>query len=225
MTNPRRRRVLCVAVCACVLCATAAGAIPATLLTNVGGITSGSLTGLEGILRVLRPEGIPTAGPDNLFGVPITSISHIFVDFPRVVIETADGVLLGPFSATTGASEALSMTPSSAATGSAVPFASVGQIALNGYGLSSTVPRIWLGDRFLTLPDTCLYNGDGTSEGLGTTATSSSNSSASSTMAWSGVDETALASTGDSGIPWWLGLLAVAALLALIYFNSSSSSS
>jgi len=215
------RRVLCVTVCACLAVAVLASAVPATLLTNVGERVTGSLAGLEAVLRVLRPDGIPTAGPDNVFDVTIPSIQRIFVDFPRVVIEADDGVLLGPFSATTGVSEELRMTPSGASTAYSVPFASVGQIALNGHGLGSTAPRIWLGDRFLTLPDSCLHVGNGSSETLAAPVTSSSGSA----TAWTSLDGTVPASSTESGIPWWIGLLGVAALIALVYFNSGSSSS
>jgi hypothetical protein len=208
----KARQTLCAALLLLFCVSAAAGAVPASILMTDGRVLTGSLSGLDPILRVLRPDGVPIVGPDSLFDLPLSSIEHIYVDFPRVVIEAVDDVLIGPFSAIPGIANELILTT---AGGTSIPilFPGIRQIALNGFGFSGRAPRIWVGDHFLTMPT-------GDISGV----VSSFGSAEASVPAYGGASSAAsteaTSSESKAGIPWWILLLGLGGIALLIYATS-----
>ena len=195
------------------------GAIPASIMTNTGTVMEGSILGLAPTIRLVEPGSARLIGPAGELEVPISSIKQITIDFPRVVIEAEDKTLIGPLSAFSGIEEEIRLEGANGAN-LKIPFASLRAIALNGNPLHS-VPREWLGDRFLTEPSVIPI---GTEAGCESCSISGS--------AW--VDETPIWNTihpvlpppeTSSELPWWLGLIGLAAILGVIYFATAGKGS
>ena len=134
----------------CLAFAGTAKAVPATVLTNQGEAVSGVLDGLSPVLRLNRPVDQPFVGPDSQFDVPLEMIRQITFDFPRVIVETVAGTLIGPYSAFTGIGELLSLDTGAGTISLAAT--ALRAIALNGNSLRQ-VPREWMPNEFLVDPD------------------------------------------------------------------------
>jgi hypothetical protein len=200
-------------------------AVPATVLTNTGQVADGLLSGLDPILRLLRPEDTEHVGPDALFDIPLESIIQISLDFPRVIVETATDALIGPFSAFLGLGEVLRLDR-----GTAGPIelatSSLRAIALHGHGFRP-VPRVWTGMGFLTKPeilgarplvdtecDTCTFPISGEGD--------FASSDGGDVPIFNTITPNLPPETDGSELPWWVGLLGVAGLVALFYLLSPS---
>ncbi len=229
MIKPRIHRLRIATLVALLLLAYAvsAAATQATVLTNLGGLAEGSLTGLDAVLQLRAPDEVRIIGPMQQYDIPLSSIRQISIDFPRLVIETETGVVIGPYSAFLGIADVLSLTTD---TGTIqIPVTSLRALALNGRALKA-VPREWMGNRFLSEPEivaaaplqveTCV---DCVVKTTSTTATTASTTS-DSTVVWNSITpETTVEESSE--FPWWLGIVAVAALVILLYSLGSSGSS
>ncbi len=122
----------------------ASSAATVSLKTNGGDVIQGTLSGLAAVLRLEDPT--PPVGPAAQFDIPLSSIQQIWVNFPRVVIETVDHVIIGPFSAFAGIAQMLRVEQLGTVT--EIPFTAVRQIAFNDEGFRP-LPREWLGRDWL----------------------------------------------------------------------------
>jgi len=229
----KRKQVWCATLVLVITAAAAlsAGAIPATVLTNTGYQDRGDLTGLGQILRLVRPTDPPLVGPDVQYDVPLSSIRQITFDFPRVIIETATRTLVGPFATFLGIDENVIFRPTNGDSDS-IPVAALRAIALNGNDLRK-VPREWLGTQFLSEPDVVpgsnvqpLAATDGAACDDCTIDTTSFEpvSPADETPIWNTITPTLQPEEPAAELPWWLGLLGVAALVGVFYVLSTQSS-
>jgi len=229
MIKPRIHRLHIVSLAVLLLFAYAgsAAATQATVLTNLGGLAEGSLTGLDAVLQLRAPDEVRIIGPMQQYDIPLASIRQISIDFPRLVIETETGVVIGPYSAFLGIADVLSLTTASGTL--RIPLTSVRAIALNGRALKA-VPREWMGDRFLSEPEIVAASSlqvetceDCVITTTPTTSTTSTTTS-SSTVVWNSITpETTVEESSE--FPWWVGVVAVAALVILLYSLGSSGSS
>ncbi len=176
------------------------------VVTTTGREYSGNISGINAIIRL---DIVPDAGPVNVFDIPLSSIKQITIDFPRLIVETKDKVYIGPFSAFTGIAETLKVGETS------IPLAGIRAIALNGNPIHS-VPREWLGDRFLTGPRVSVRSVQGPmTEETNSTATSNEKP-----INWAKINPTpAVVPETNQGMPWWSGILIVAGLALLLYLS------
>ena len=197
-----------------------AGAVPAVILTNAGQVAEGSLTGIAPVIRLLETDGVTSIGPGRQFDVPLASIHQITIDFPRVVVETADRVLIGPFSSFRGIPQALRLDRGGEPDVT-IPTSSLRAIALNGHSLRP-VPRVWLGDGYLSMPEIfgaspfVATECENCTIGLPRTDTD-----ADLTPIWNGLSP-AYVPEEPAELPWWVGLLGVAALVVIAYLLTSA---
>jgi len=200
----------------------ATSAVQAVVLTNAGKVAEGSLSGIAPVVRLSSPEDVAVVGPDVQFDVPLASILQITFDFPRVVIETADRVLIGPFSAFRGIGEALRLDRAgqNAVT---FPTASLRAIALHGHALRP-VPRAWMGDRFLSEPEIVAAAPFVDTECADCSIVPPDRDEE-STPIWNTLTPEYPIEEEPAGLPWWVGLLGAAALFVLAYLLSSGGSS
>lgn len=200
--------------------AIAAGAVPAVILTNLGQVAEGSLTGIAPVIRLLATDGATSVGPGRQFDVPLSSIRQITLDFPRVVIETDDRTLIGPYSSFSGISEALQL----ARTGEPsvkIPVSSLRAIALNGHALRP-VPRVWLGNGHLSMPEITAAAPFVAAECADCTISQAQpDTDADLTPIWNGLTPTYVPEEPEA-LPWWVGLLGVAALLVVAFLLTTS---
>ena len=186
--------------------------LQAQVLTNDGRTLSGELSGLVSPIRLLAGELARSVGPDRAYEVPLPLIRQITIDFPRVIVETADRVLIGPFSAFRGIAELLTLQHAGESVD--LPTAAVRAIALNGEALHP-VPHEWLGNQFLTHPAVL---------GLEGAATTSTQEAASAVT-----PPSSLATTYEqlyqvpptetpAETPWWLVVLVLGAVVVAVYF-------
>jgi len=214
----------------CVMVCFSATAVPATVLTTTGQMADGLLSGLGPILRLLRPDGIEHVGPDAIFDIPLDSIVQISLDFPRIIVETTEDTLIGPYSSFLGISELLRLDRGTAGAID-IPTSSLRAIALHGHSLRS-VPREWTGMGFLTKPeifgatplidtecDTCSIALP-TSDEDGFTP-----SDGGDVPIFNTITPNLPPDTGTPEIPWWVGLLGVAGIIGIFYILSGTSSS
>jgi len=220
----RQLRTMMVVLATCAILSAPAGAIPAVVLTNTGQVAEGSLGGLSSILRLIRPDERGLVGPDGQFDVPLSAIRQITLDFPRIIVETATRTLIGPFSAFLGIPE--TVTLDRAGSGAfELATSSLRAIALNGASLRP-VPREWMGAEFLTEPSVL-----GASVGSALASAACEDCSIASPSDETAADgdrpiwsltPTLLPEGGDGEIPWWVGLLGVAAVVGVLFLLSSS---
>jgi len=193
--------------------AIAAGAVPAVILTNLGQVAEGSLTGIAPVVRLLATDGVTSVGPGPQFDVALDSIRQITLDFPRIVIETETRTLIGPYSAFSGIAQALQLDRIGEPTVT-IPTSSLRAIALNGHALRP-VPRVWLGDGHLSMPEI-----SGASPFVAaqcpecTIGPSQMRSDADLTPIWNGLTPEYVPEEPDE-LPWWVGLLGVAAVVVV----------
>ena len=199
--------------------AIATGAVPAVILTNVGQVAEGSLTGIAPVIRLVATDGVTSIGPGRQFDVPLTSIRQITIDFPRVVIETADRTLIGPYSSFSGISQALWFNRAGEPS-VMIPTSSLRAIALNGHPLRP-VPRVWLGHGYLSMPEI-----SGASPFVApecencTISLPRTDADADLTPIWSGLSPEYVPEEPE--LPWWVGLLGVTALIVIAYLLTST---
>jgi hypothetical protein len=217
----RRRRFLQVSLLALSLVlalSTVAGAVPAVLRTVTGQVLDGTLSGLDPVLRL--EDVSPLVGPAVQYDIPVDSILEIWVDFPRVVIETVDHVFIGPYSAFSGIAQTLRVEQRGSTT--EVPTTNVDAIALNGSAFHS-LPREWTGQSFLVLRKPTPI--PGTTEATTACCTPSVTTSTQTTSAETPIYDftpTPPSDTSSGELPWWLGLIAVAALFVVLYLLTAS---
>ena len=203
--------------------AVAAGAVPAVILTNVGQVAEGTLSGIAPVLRLLATDGIRSIGPGPQFDVSLGSIRQITLDFPRIVIETDTRTLIGPFSSFSGISEVLQLDRVGAPTAS-IPTSSLRAIALNGSALRP-VPRVWLGDGHLSMPEIAGAVPFVAAECENCTITTTRTTATTDTdltPVWNGITPEYVPEEPES-LPWWVGLLGVAALIVIAFLLTSAS--
>jgi hypothetical protein len=197
---------------------------------NGGDVLQGALSGLAAMLRLEDPT--PPVGPAAQFDIPLSSIQQIWVDFPRVVIETAEHVIVGPFSAFAGIAQMLRVERLGRVT--EIPFTAVRQIAFGDAGFRQ-LPREWLGRDWLNQRLYVVNKTAGTSAASPSVVSPSaatafesepvsvvdtspeSDSENASEVVWNGAAPVApqAATTSTSGeLPWWVLLIGVAVLLA-----------
>jgi hypothetical protein len=192
----------------------------ATVLTNLGGVADGTLTGLGPLIQLRAPDEVSVIGPMQQYNIPVSSIRQISVDFPRVIIETEAGVIIGPYSAFAGMDELLTLGVTSGSV--SIPFTSVRAIALHGNALQA-VPREWMGDRFLSTPEILAASplAAETCADCAITTTPPS-TTADTEVVWEAI--TPMVEEEPSGeIPWWIGLLAVGLLVVVMFALGSGS--
>lgn len=204
--------------------ALAASAVTVSVKTNGGDVIQGTLSGLAQVLRLADPT--PAVGPAAQFDIPLDSIQGMWVDFPRVVIETVDRVLVAPYSAFTGVAQLLRVDQIGSVT--EIPFTAIRQIAFGDVGFRD-LPREWLGQSWLNqrmyVVNKTLPTPTGTLTASTTTASESAAVETEPTTAdtnqvvWNGAAPAAPATTSSTSgqIPWWVLLLGVAALI-LVFF-------
>ena len=223
----RNRRAIIALLIGGLLAATAvaAGAVPAVILTNVGQVAEGTLSGIAPVLRLLATDGIRSIGPGPQFDVSLGSIRQITLDFPRIVIETDTRTLIGPFSSFSGISEVLQLDRVGAPTVT-IPTSSLRAIALNGSALRP-VPRVWLGDGHLSMPEIAgavpFVAAECEDCAITTTwTTAAADSGADLTPVWNGITPEYVPEEPEA-LPWWVGLLGVAALIVIAFLLTSAS--
>lgn len=123
--------------------------VVASVLTNTGLQLSGRLAGLAKNIRLDASTLVPRLSPDQLVLLPTETVNQITFDFPRMVIETDQGVYLSPFSISSGIAEELVLERD--VDRLSLPVTSLRAIALHGTALHQP-PRIWVGDGFYSMP-------------------------------------------------------------------------
>ncbi len=199
----------------------ASSAATVSLKTNGGDVIQGTLSGLAAVLRLEDPT--PPVGPAAQFDIPLSSIQQIWVNFPRIVIETVDHVIIGPFSAFAGIAQMLRVEQLGTVT--EIPFTAVRQIAFNDEGFRP-LPREWLGRDWLNQR---LYVVEKTAVASASSATTAATletepvatdtpteSESGSDVVWNGAAPAAPATTpsASGGLPWWVLLIGVAVVFA-----------
>lgn len=221
----------CVALFSSASCAQAV-----SVKTNDGRVVQGDLSGLASVLRLVDPA--PAVGPAAVFDIPISTIQQVWVDFPRVVIETIDRVFVGPYSAFSGIAQVLKVEQGSSL--AQIPFTAIRQIALDGSGFRA-LPREWLGQQWLnqrvyvatkssilptvsTAPlQTAVAAATPT---LATTTTPTvTTTSDEDEVVWNGAVPEAAPETSSGELPWWVLLVGLAALFAVFILLPSGSGS
>ncbi len=200
--------------------------------TNGGDVLQGALSGLAAVLRLEDPT--PPVGPAAQFDIPLSSIQQIWVDFPRIVIETAEHVIVGPFSAFAGIAQMLRVEQ--LGTVAEIPFTAVRQIAFGGEGFRQ-LPREWLGRDWLNQRLYVVNKTAGTSavgesaavayESEPVSVDTSTESENASEVVWNGAAPVtpAATTTSTSGeLPWWVLLIGVAVLVAAFFLIPTGSS-
>jgi len=194
-------------------------ATQATVLTNLGGIADGTLMGLAPVIQLRAPAEVTVIGPMQQYDIPLSSIRQISLDFPRLVIETDTGVVIGPYSAFKGIDEVLTLVTDSRTASITIPVTSVRAIALHGRGLRA-VPREWMGDHFLSTPEIVSASPLLVEDCVNCTITIPVSSDGDSTLIWNTITpEIPLEEPAE--LPWWVGVLGVAALVLLFYLLSA----
>jgi len=222
MTAKGTRRVLAgfLVAAALVGLSMAGGAVTVAVKTNGGHVLQGSLSGLAPTLRLEDPT--PPVGPAAQFDIPLTAIEQMWINFPRVVIETADHVIVGPYSAFAGIAQLLKITDAGDVT--EVPFAAVQAIAFNGAAFHP-LPREWLGRDWLNQRDYVVNKTAGTVGAAATVPEAVTEvvltplAEGGDEIIWSGATPAEPAPATASGeLPWWVLLIGVAIVVALFLF-------
>ncbi len=223
MTAKGTRRVLASLLVAAVLVglSMAGNAVTVAVKTNGGHVLQGTLSGLAPTLRLQDPT--PPVGPAAQFDIPLASIEQMWINFPRVVIETADHVIVGPYSAFAGIAQLLRIEDAGSVT--EVPFAAVQAIAFNGAAFHA-LPREWLGRDWLNQRGYVVNTTAGAVGAAAATEAETEPLIVSAPLAeggdeviWNGTPPAAPAPTASSGeLPWWVLLIGVAVVVALFLF-------
>ena len=228
MTTKGTRRVLAGFLVAAVLVGLSMAGSAATVAvkTNGGHVLQGSLSGLAPTLRLEDPT--PPVGPAAQFDIPLAAIEQMWINFPRVVIETTDHVIVGPYSAFAGIAQLLKITDAGSVT--EVPFAAVQAIAFNGAAFHP-LPREWLGRDWLNQRNYVVNKTAGAVGSMGAIGAAATVPQAVAEVVltlpteggdeiiWSGATPAEPVPTASSGeLPWWVLLIGVAVVVALFLF-------
>ncbi|MEW5826146.1 MAG: hypothetical protein AB1778_04885 [Candidatus Bipolaricaulota bacterium] len=189
----------------------------ASVRTNAGTVATGTLQGLASTLRLVDVS--PLVGPAMQYDIPLDAIQQLWVEFPRIVIETAEYILVGPFSAFTGLDELLRVEGRGSI--AEIPLLAVDTIAFGGRGFNP-LPRHWLGDRWLNHPLFVLRKaasgiGDAAPTAVIASPIASAETPAGETIIWNSLEPAIAEEPEAAALPAWVGLLAIAALLAIIF--------
>lgn len=211
------------------------GAVAETvsIKTNDGDVLQGALSGLAAMLRLEDP--VPQVGPAAQFDIPLPSIQQIWVDFPRVVIETAEHVIIGPYSAFSGIAQMLRVERFGDV--QQIPFAAIRQIAFGDTGFRE-LPREWLGQSWLNQRIRVIQKAVAGAAAAAAAIVPATTvlaaptlvyeSSGVSDIVWNGAAPAAPATTpatSSGELPWWVLLIGVAVLIAAFLFIPTGSSS
>jgi hypothetical protein len=201
--------------------ASAASAVQALILTNVGQVAEGNLTGIAQVIRLLATDGVTSVGPGSQFDVALTSIRQITLDFPRIVIDSEDRTLIGPYSSFGGIPQAVQLDrPGEPSV--TIPMSSLRAIALNGHSLRP-VPRVWLGDGHLSAPEISAATAFVASECADCTINlPRAGQDPDLTPIWNGLSPEYVVPEEPAELPWWVGLLGVAALVVVAYLLTAA---
>lgn len=197
----------------------AIGAVPAVIVTNAGQVAEGSLTGLGSVIRLQPTDGARSIGPDAQFDVLLISIRQITLDFPRIVIETADRTLIGPYSSFSGISQALHLDRAGEPSVT-IPTSSLRAITLNGHSLQPA-PRVWVGNGFLSMPRITGVSPLVAAECDKCTIGQPQTDADADLTIWNGLSPGYVPEEPEE-LPWWVGLLGVAALIVISYLLTST---
>lgn len=198
----------------------AGGAVTVAVKTNGGHVLQGVLSGLGPTLRLQDPT--PPVGPAAQFDIPLAAIEQVWVNFPRVVIETVDHVIVGPYSAFAGIAQLLKIEDAGSVT--EVPFAAIQAIAFNGAAFHP-LPREWLGRDWLNqrgyvVNKTAGVIGEAAAVAaeVETQAVTTPLVDAGDEVIWNGAAPVEPAPVAPSGeLPWWIALVAVAVVVAIFF--------
>ncbi len=196
-----------------------AGAVPALVRTNAGEVLQGGLSGLAPVLRLADP--CPLIGPAAQYDIPLSSILQIFVDFPRIVIETEDRVYIGPYSTFSGIDQELRLDERGV--GTRIFTTTLSEIALNGQPFRP-LPREWTGRGFLVLEKAPQAAKVATAASAPAQTMASSETTTEDDLIWGQLTPAEPPTEEAAGLPWWVGVVAVGLIVALLLFSSSSSS-
>jgi hypothetical protein len=198
----------------------AGGAVTVAVKTNGGHVLQGVLSGLGPTLRLQDPT--PPVGPAAQFDIPLAAIEQVWVNFPRVVIETVDHVIVGPYSAFAGIAQLLKIEDAGSVT--EVPFAAIQAIAFNGAAFHP-LPREWLGRDWLNqrgyvVNKTAGVIGEAAAVAaeVETQAVTTPLVDAGDEVIWNGAAPVEPAPVAPSGeLPWWIALVAVAVVVVIFF--------
>ncbi len=196
------------------------GAVPALVRTNAGEVLQGGLSGLAPVLRLVDP--CPLVGPAAQYDIPLSSILQIFVDFPRVVVETKDHVYIGPYSTFSGIDQELRLDEHGVGTG--IFATTLSAIALNGQPFRA-LPREWTGRGFLVLERAPQAAKAATAAAAPARTIAQSGTTTEEELIWGELTPTEPPAEETAGLPWWVGLIAVGLIVGLLLLSSAGSSS
>ncbi len=204
--------------------AVVADTVPATVVMTSGRVLQGELAGLEPTSRLVA-EVPPHVGPPGTLDIAVSEIGQITLDFPRLVIETPDRVFIAPWSSIQGIPAELTIDTDQGSF--TLVTAAIRAMALHGNTLH-TVPREWLGDAFLQMPDVLISSGGEESGDIAPTTPGDSRMEGDETIIdltspiFGGTDAAdTIAEPADSS-PWWI-LLVVAAIVVVVVIVASGS--
>lgn len=195
----------------------------ATVLTNLGGVADGFLMGIDPVISLRAPDEVTVIGPMQQYDLPLSSIRQISCDFPRLVIETETGVIIGPYSAFSGINELLKLNSGNGVI--EIPVTSLRAIAFHGSSLRA-VPREWMGDHFLSGPEIVSATPllvTGCDDCSVTVPATVNTDTIDTTPIWNTITPD-ISPEEASEFPWWVGMIGVGALVVLFYFLSSGQS-
>jgi hypothetical protein len=227
MTTKGTRRVLAGFLVAAVLVglSMAGNAVTVAVKTNGGHVLQGALSGLGPTLRLEDPT--PPVGPAAQFDIPLAAIEQMWINFPRVVIETTDHVIVGPYSAFAGIAQLLKITDAGSVT--EVPFAAVQAIAFHGAAFHP-LPREWLGRDWLNQRNYVVNKTAGAVGAIGAIGAAATVPEAMAEVVltpladggdevvWNGATPAEPAPAASGELPWWVLLVGVAVVVALFLF-------
>ena len=200
-----------------------ATATQATVLTNLGGVADGTLAGLAPSIQLRALDEVTVIGPMQQYDIPLSSIRQISIDFPRLVIETDTGVVIGPYSAFRGIDQLLTLTTGAGTTSIKIPVTSMRAIALHGSTLR-TVPREWMGSHFLSTPEIVSASPLTVDDCPNCTVTIPSFPDDDSTPIWNSITPD-VPLEEPKELPAWVALLGVIGVVVLFYLFTPGQSS
>jgi hypothetical protein len=221
MTTKGTRRVLASLLVTAVLVglSMAGGAVTVAVKTNGGHVLQGALSGLGPTLRLQDPT--PPVGPAAQFDIPLAAIEQMWINFPRVVIETTDHVIVGPYSAFAGIAQLLKIENVGSVT--EVPFAAIQAIAFNGAAFHA-LPREWLGRDWLNQRNYVVNKTAGAVGEAAAVAEAETQvvltplADGGDEVVWNGAALVEPAAAASGELPWWVLLVGVAVVVALFLF-------
>jgi len=218
-----RRRLSGLLVILCIgglgIGAVMADTVPATVVMTSGRVLRGDLSGLEPTSRLVA-EVPPHVGPPGTLDITVSEIRQITLDFPRLVIETSTHVFIGPWSAFEGIPEELIIDTDGGSF--ALVTSAIRAMALHGNALHP-VPREWLGDAFLVMPDILIASASGTdAEAVPELSGTDSGETIIdlTTPIFGGTEAVEQIEEPASSSSWWMLLLVAAVVVAVVLLAS-----